>query len=99
MYEDTPIPRDELLRALSAKCPARCFACGANDFLVLDEGNIDGQNTKGRTALIGFFFPKFDISTAKTIETVALSCNRCGTIWQVLRKSVTDWLGTNPKGP
>jgi hypothetical protein len=100
MYETSPIPRAELIRFLSAKCSnPRCAGCGSNNFALVDESNIDGQGTVGRMSIMGFLFPGYEIMTAKAVATVVMSCNNCGTLWQVFRPTVVAWLAQNPPQP
>ena len=97
MYESAPIPRSDIIRYLNSKAPrAKCSACGHGEFSVTNEMDLDGKGLTARLVLVGFPFPGYEIPKAKTVEVLALACNNCGTIWQVLRKAVTSWLAVNP---
>ncbi|MGC0326259.1 putative Zn finger protein [Bradyrhizobium sp. USDA 326] len=93
MYETKPIPQSEIVRFMQAKTPhAKCSGCGQSSFALVNEENINGAGLEARMALTGYPFPGYDIFKARTTDVVVFMCNNCGTVWQLSRKPVCDWL-------
>jgi hypothetical protein len=81
----------DVLRFLAAKKAGAKCVCGSTQFDIVNEATHNG-----RAGIFVFKFPGHEVAGSQVMDVVLLACVNCGTIRQLQRKLVIDWVAKHP---
>lgn len=91
--DDGPLSSADILRFMKGVgATSTCTVCGSNSGFSL----FPEQQKNARIGTIAFQFPAHEANGAEVIDTIFLSCKKCGAIRLHTRDVVTSWLKAHP---